>query len=206
MSWKADCDLVRHWLASTSCPMLAAKEDGSILFANEAFESLLGYTSPELIGGNLKWQDLTSDRGDERAEEELSNDLFEGKRDSYSMIKSLSQKQGIPVRVLSHVMRWPASGDFECYLISIIPLEADLDSIMDSVSDVRTQMYDLIRHITKPQPSVLDRALVWANENQMKASIIACVALGMLFGESFLVVLSRVLSVLHGNPEAPPAE
>lgn len=125
-SWVSkQTDAVAHWVTSTSCPMLVSTEDGGILWVNQAFEKLLGWSAVELVGFSgkpgKKWTDLTVETSDLEADQEMMFGVVTGERSEYYIRKQYRAKGGEAVHVMIHVLRWPRAGGVECFLVTVAP-------------------------------------------------------------------------------------
>jgi len=141
---------VKSWLINTNVPMLVSIPNGKILWCNPAFERYTGYTINELVedethlNRGISWIDLTDDRDDKEFDVQLSHELEMGDRTEYTYYKFYRTKAGPVKRSMIHVLRSPATGEFKCCFVSIIPLDVGYEFAMKEMQDIRTQQLRII--------------------------------------------------------------
>ena len=194
---------VRHWLHGSACPMIASKADGSIIWANEAVERLLGYSCAELVTSpgspGLSWQDLTVDLRDLSADNQMVQELVQGHRMDYSMQKSYRSKSGEPVPAMIHVLRWPINGTAECFLVTLMPLGSGLDFMLEEFGKLRVAISEMNRvPIKEPSPAytAFFRVGVWANQNKLAAAALLLWLSALLVGDRVLLIAERIKDIL----------
>lgn len=202
-------EALRRWLTSTHCPMLASLEDGTIVWANTAFEELLNYTVVELTGHGsihgVSWKDLTVNSDDLNADLALIESLKEGHRNEYRLQKSYRKKNGEPVPVLIQVLRWPPAGDVEVYLVTILPLNISTSYLL---SEFQSMNKLLVQVLQTNQCSFTDRFVKWAAKNKFAATVLILFVTTFLFGDRVMEIAGQIKSLLDGvriehRPPAP---
>ncbi|MCC9655303.1 PAS domain S-box protein [Rhodopirellula halodulae] len=194
MSWldKQTHGLAKEWIRNTAAAMLATKPDGEILWANNSFEKLLGYSSPELIG-KLSWKDLTEDEEVLKSDEQLVLETINGERTSYQLHKRYRTRGGPSLSVIIDVLRYPIQGDFECFLVTVFPVNRNADFTLGQMEEFRKLLLEILQH----QPSGLTFAKTWdwAKEHPIVASITGLLAAVFLFGERVLEIVAKVIEL-----------
>lgn len=195
-----ECAGLHYWLVETRVPMLAKKPDGSILWANPAFEQLLGYTVSELTDPNrVSWHRLTGDAADLAADLEMGADVVAGRRTDYQLAKTYITKTGSPVRVMVHVLRFPMSGPFDFYMVSVTPLDTVAAQVMLEVEALRTEFIKLAEHVAKPAaPTLSDKVFDWAKGHPMYAGIVSVFMAFILFGSRVSEIVREIKSIFFG--------
>lgn len=203
MTWldSKKVSMLHQWMEKTAVPMYAASVEGEILWCNSSFENLTGYTVYELTSGQRTWGELTSCPEDKEAEEDALTAVVLGTRDSYKMNKALRSKDGVEVSVIAHTMRYPNTGELECLLVSIIPLNAGSKYQVETMSDVHRL---LIEMASREREHAFDKFFSWVAANQWKAGIAGCVLLAYFLGEDFIYALKSVFEAFRGIPSQPP--
>ena len=189
----------RHWLKGSACPMLASKADGSILWANEAAERLLGYSLAELVttaeSPGLSWEDLTMDRADLRADQLMVKSLIHGDRHDYTLQKSYRSKRGDPLPSVIHVLRWPPLGDVDCFLVTLTPLRKASDAVLKELARMREAIAAMNASPVAARSEfwpMLAKAGVWANENKLAAAALVLWLSALIAGDRVIVVAERI--------------
>lgn len=166
--------------------MLATLPSGEILWCNEAFENLLGWTNVELVG-RLTWKDLTSDQ------EELSYDLalvqetVDGTRTDYQLQKEYRTKNGSPKRVVIDVLRYPTSGEFDCFLVAVCPVDHGVQFALNQLNEIRSLIIVLMD--SQPTGLTFDKAIAFSKEHPVLASILGIIFSTLLFGERVVEIV-----------------
>jgi PAS domain S-box-containing protein len=187
-------DSIKHWLTESACPMMASGEDGTILWANQAAEVLLGYSSAELVttpgSPGLSWQDLTIDQRDLVADKEMIEALINEERADYTLQKSYLSKAGQAVPSMIHVLRWPPRGPVDCLLVTLLPLGQDSKELVSELTEMRRTIAEMIGKLptTSQLPQVINALAKWANENRAAAA-------GLLLWVSTMIAGDRVVEV-----------
>lgn len=166
--------------------MVGAMPDGEFLWCNEAFEDLLGWSSVELIG-RMSWKDITASSEDLTYDEELVAEAVAGDRIDYQLQKQYRTKSGTSKSVVIDVLRYPQSGEFECFLVAMCPLDHGVQFALVQLTDIRKLIVAMIEH--QPNGITLDKAVAFAKEHPVVASIIGTVLSVLLFGERVLEIM-----------------
>ena len=177
---------LQYWLTNTSVPMLAAMPDGEILWLNEAFEQLLGFSSVELIGRKT-WKQLTAKEDELAYDIELVDEAVSGKRTDYQLQKQYKTKNGGTRSVVIDVVRYPQSGEFECFLVAACPLDHGVQFALVQLNEIRKLIMALIEH--QPSGMTIDKAVAFAKDHPVVASVVVTFLSVMLFGERVLEIL-----------------
>jgi len=144
----------RYWIRSTMSPMLATLQDGRILWANSSFQRLVEYTAVELTDGErpVYWTDLTVDRGDLAHDLQMAEGLVRGDQTEYQLTKEYKTKSGEIVPVVIHVVRFPSSGDFQCFLVTCYPLRHGEQAALFELQEFRAtveRMSEQTQHVAE---------------------------------------------------------
>lgn len=130
--WRRACEVIHH-------PLACVSQNNGFVWANMAFERLVGYSLAELK--ELTWMDIT-------IQEHVGGDLasvqavVRGDSDMYCMTKTYKHKSGHDVPVEVTVWRFPPSvGDFACFVVEAMPESATIKQL----SDVHDRLRDDIR-------------------------------------------------------------
>lgn len=166
--------------------MLATMPNGDILWANAAFENLLGYTSVELVGKKT-WVELTKSGEDLLYDQQNVSELLSGNRTSYQLQKHYITKGGTFLPVVIDVLRYPVAGEFECFLVAVVPVDRGLELALSQVVEIRS----LLVEMTEKAPSGLtvDKAISFAKEHPVAATVIGTLFGVLLFGERVIEIL-----------------
>jgi PAS domain S-box-containing protein len=187
MPWidKQTNSLIKHWLRSTSAPMLASTESGEILWCNTALEKLLGYTEPELTRAvdPVTWTDITGSRSDLSVDQALVSEVIIGTRQSYQLQKQYRHKSGQLVDVIIHVMRWPAIDEMECFLVTVYPVGIAAEQMVQQLISLETTLGEIVKLISQPQASDFDRMTNWIEKHPHVSKGIALFLAFLLFGD-----------------------
>lgn len=178
--------------------MLASLPTGEILWVNEAFEELVGYSSIELQ--HIKWIDLTDDKKELAADLALVDETLKGSRTRYMLRKEYRTKDGPPVKCIIDVIRYPVSNEFECFLVFVMPITHGYQFAVDKLSEIHEIIVELIKAQRQPAEikigfSDISKA---AKEHPVLASIILTLLGVLLFGERVLEVL-RMFNVFNST-------
>lgn len=199
MAWIDDCssEELRFWLQRTACPMLASGVDGSIYWCNPAFEHLVDYSLNELTRKerSITWHDLTVSRDDLDADISLAKDTAAGIRSEYQLTKQYRRKNGTPIDVMIHVMRFPLAGEMKTLLVSVYPLEHGTQFALMELQHVRQELLRITTMLSNPKPGEMARFLAWAESNPKKAGILVLFIMGLLLGDRVLVVADRIAAI-----------
>ena len=188
-------DELKHWLKRTAVPMLASMPSGEVLWCNEAFESLTGYTSSEIVG-KLTWMDLSEAGDDLKADVSMAAEVFSGDREDYMIQKSYKQKNNVPRRCVIHVLRNPYHGDFECYFVSIIPLDHGYEFAVKELEQIRGTILQVMAEL-RARDSYVKKYFDWLKSSPIQAGIATVVVFVFLFGDRALEIIQKV-SVMFG--------
>lgn len=192
MSWltKQEDGLLRTWIVRTKTPMLVTMPDGSILWCNESFESLLGYSSFELVG-KRSWHDLTDDKSDLAAHIALAGDAVAGKRRDFQMHKPYRTKDGPKIRVVIDVVRYPQAGDFECFLVSAVPTDRGVHFALGQLTEIHTLMIEIIGR-EKENKDRIDAFFAWVSSKPMVGYPIILFFAILLFGSRVAELIKEI--------------
>lgn len=180
-------------MALSSCPMFVVGGNKEILWVNQSFELVLGYTAEELL--NLHIEALTHDAEEWDMDTKMMATLVKGYRLEYHVRKQLRKKSGEPVTALIHVLRWPPYGDVECFLITAIPVSHAADFVVGEVTSLRVMLAEFIHNKTS---STSDKLLNWAKDHPIWASIMAFVLGYLLLGDRIVEVAEHAKRIFYG--------
>lgn len=153
--------------------------DGTFLWANKAFESLLQYSLPELTRKDgVKWVDLTTNHKDLETDQELIKELLEESRDQYHLQKAYRKKTGDVVDVIIQVIRYPSKGTVECFLVTIMPVEKANEYMASRIRIIEKLLSDFIKDRKSPSEKLIE----WAQANKIPATILGLFISFLLFG------------------------
>lgn len=140
MRWladNADRTLLEGWLSSTDALMLASLADGTVLWANEAFQDFIGYSAYELYGrdnpNRVKWTDFSVPDASLEADVAMANASSLGDIERYDVIKYYRPRSKAPVLCKLCVQRWPRQGELEAFLVTVLPLENGAHAAMQEM-------------------------------------------------------------------------
>lgn len=164
--------------------MLATLLDGSVLWANPAFEELTQYTISEFTRGQrpITWPDITVDHGDLESDLAMAHAVVAGDRQEYQLTKQYRRKDGTPVNVIIHVLRFPLHGDFQCFLVSVYPIDHGAQFAIKELTEMRAEMMTIMERMERTD-SDFARILKWADEHPRKAALIAAFLAWVTFGK-----------------------
>ncbi len=199
---------LKQWIVGTKIPMLASMPDGSILWCNVAFEEFLEYSIVELVGDNGKtWSDLTSSSEDAAADLILVAQLEAAARREYTFQKSYRTKAGVDRKCIIHVMRYPESGEFNCCLVSVIPLDVSGDMLLQEMQELRAHqvghselLSKILEVMTNKPPSYLERYLEFSKENPIQSAVVTLFLLSLVLGNYVLHIASAIRETFWGSP------
>jgi PAS domain S-box-containing protein len=206
-------EALRRWIRDTSVPVLASLPAGEILWVNQAFEKLLGYTLPEL--NNLSWKDITANGNDIKTDVELARQTVDGEREEYQFQKEYIHKDRSLKTVRIHVLRHPEAGEFQNFLVTVIPLDGYDQANMDRMIEMERQLSALVESDTRNvkvmsaiaeainreswMQQKFDQVIEWSSENPVKALAVALVLGFMFFGETFKDAAMFARQIVIGN-------
>lgn len=184
--------ILKYWIEHTSAPKLVSMSDGRIIWINDAFVELLGWSRPELCG-KMTWMDITADENELNADMEMVQEVIDGVRTRYQLQKLYKTKNGPPKRVLIDVLRYPQSGDLEVCLVTAMPIEANLEYIIGQITTIQ-------QILNKPKENKLKdhiNNIFGIIENNPKATAIIMLIIAVVFfGDQVLEVVRAVGSIL----------
>lgn len=191
---KQQIDPLRHWIENSKCPMLASMPSGEIVYANRAFADYVGYSQVELVGdGGKSWKELTVDSLDIAADEKNVAEVLRGATSDFTMIKSYRHKVGTPKRSHMHVIRWPPAGEFEVFLVTVIPLDGSWEYALSEIESVKSLIISYISDAS--QHTSWSMFWRWARHNP-------AVAYPLIGGLSSLIVGDRVIELIAAIRQA----
>lgn len=197
-------EMLREWLRGTSAPMLVTvlEGDGRILWCNQSFEQLLQYTSVEYYRDHnpITWKQLTIDRGDLEADTMMAQEVIDGTRLEYQLAKQYKRKDGTPCNVQIHVMRYPLQGGFECFLVTVYPLDQGSGFALLELQQIRGDLIALMERMPKPgedTPTQSDRLFNWINDNPKRGTIAVVFVAFLLFGDRVLEVVAAIMAIFQ---------
>lgn len=193
-------DSVRYWLAESRCPMIVSDSAGAFLWVNKAAENLFGYTTAEFVGidgkPGLSWYTLTVRPQDLEADKAMVQELESGGREEYTLEKSYRAKDDSSVPTRIHVLRWPPVGECTCFLVTILPLNAQNELLKDEVIAMRHTLTQYIADQSRPRESRTWLALValakWGDKNRTAAAFVLLFLAALIFGDRALDVWDRI--------------
>lgn len=129
---------------------MAVLEDGRILWANEAFCRFIRYTPVELCGNDthpgLRWGDVLAKDGDADADVAQAAACMSGEAPEYRMRRRYVPKLDAPVLCELHVKRFPSVGEFQCFLVTVLPVRSGEELVyhaaMLKVDELKMQVAD----------------------------------------------------------------
>ncbi len=190
-------EALRRWVDSTASPMLATTADGSVLWCNGAFESFIGYTIPEFIREKnpITWHDLTVDRGDLAADLQLAQSVQEGHRVEYMLTKQYRAKDGEAKDVIIHVLRNPLAGDFECFFVTVHPLDAGnrfaYGEILNGIGSLKSIL-------TEEKAGEVTKFLDWSERHPKRAACLVLIVGAILLGDRFVETIKDIKQIVTG--------
>lgn len=145
--------IIVDWLRRVNTPLVVSLPDGQILWANPAFEELLGYTCYELCSASkpVTWKSLTVDKADLEIDEMLVDDTVKGLRQGYYIQKRFAHKSGTSVSVVIEVLRYPSAGDFEVFLVACAPMNHGADAMLAQLQTVRELLVPIAEACSRSQ-------------------------------------------------------
>lgn len=202
MSWlvSKDCEMLRAWVRKNRVSMLAAGQDGRIYWANEAFETLLGYSEYELTqgrnGAGIKWTDISVNDSSLLADQKMVDELVAGRRDDFSVRKQYLPKNDKPIWVEIHVMRWPTGGEVDCFLVTVQHLkdgsQAAAEIAMKAFDDLTLELQSLKSIVVQSLAKLTDAEIMAGaiartiNRYPRASGIVCTVILVMLLGSQLV--------------------
>ena len=178
-------EMMKFWLRATSLPMLATMPDGEILWCNESFEQLVGYSSTEICG-NITWIDLTVQSIDAEHDQNMAMEVQSGMRHEYLFRKAYRHKGGEIVPVEIHVMRWPLQGDFQWFLVSVLPIEGQR-AALKQMEIIQSQMVQLME-----KPTSWEQLARAVQKYPKIAFFIGSVLATLLFGSRVIEIVQEL--------------
>jgi PAS domain S-box-containing protein len=196
-------EALRHWLRSTSIPMLATSPDGNIFWANAAFENLTGYTAAEFHDGSrpVKWTHLTVDHEDLQHDLDMAEAVVRGSRTEYQLVKQYRTKSGDNVSVNIHVLRYPLAGDFTCFLVSVYSLAQGSQTLMKELQELHSTLLSLIEQ----QAAMLkgigseDTFWQWCRNNPKLSAPLGVFLAFLICGDRVVEILQLIRDVFKGG-------
>lgn len=189
----------KKWLRETKCPMMASKADGSILWCNDACEELLGYPSVQLQ--SISWKEITVDAKDLKTDQELVQQLINGERSGYVIQKRYRHRDGSPINVKIHVMKWPEGEMTDFFLVTVFPL----DSLDYVIAEEISQLHKLLIQINEKRTgmaSVIDIfefcGKIYTN-NPIVCTVVAVFVLALLIGDSVFDKVQRIKEIFFSG-------
>lgn len=161
-------ETLETWLRETSIPMLATMPNGDILWANQAYEDLVGFTLVELQQIEEGWKWLTVDDADTENDTQMAGAVVHGERTQYHFRKQYRHKSGEFKSVEIHVLRYPLAGEFQFFLVSVIALDHGFSKVieeMDTMKEIilrlaqRPDAYDKVKELVMAYPKITMIAL-----------------------------------------------
>lgn len=196
-------DELREWLNQSVTPLQIGMPDGKILWANPAYEKLVGYTLPELVNPvRVLWSDLIDDPADRQVAIDLAKEVQGGQRTSYELQVRYRAKTGSPTLVVKQVLRYPQSGEFKYLLVCCTRLDAANEQFIAQVNGVRKDLAAILTKLAQPQDSYLMRYFAWAEKNPIYAAMITLFVAAFLFGDRVIEVFTQVREAV-GYPQVP---
>ncbi|TWU67296.1 hypothetical protein V7x_28700 [Crateriforma conspicua] len=196
MTWLDDqpAESLRHLLRNTNVPFLSTLLDGTILWANPAFESLLGYTLAELTDPMIgNWRRLTYDPVDTAHDAAMAAEVVAGVRKAYVYVKPYRHKQGHPVPSMIHVLRVPHAGEFLYFHVSVTPLQSSGAHAAVSLQEIDDKLTEVLARIPRLQ---LQPLIAWANQYPIRAGVIVFCILAWVLGDEFVTIARTAREIL----------
>jgi len=141
--WQATCEVVRH-------PIACVNANNYFVWANGAFERLVGYSQAEL--SEKTWMDIT-------ATEDLGADLknvravISGDDMQYTMLKNYVHKRGHKVKICLAVWRHPSDyREFVCFIVEAMPepvTASDIRSVENSLTAILKAVEQRVSRLEK---------------------------------------------------------
>lgn len=178
--------VLEEWLRHTKAPMLATLPSGEILWVNAAFEDLLNWTSVELVG-KMTWKELTDNKEELKADIELAAECIAGTRHNYQLQKPYRTKNGPQKRVVIDVVRYPQTGEFEFFLVTVFPVDRGVEFAMAQLAEIRTMLVQLIGQ--QPSGLTFGKVTEFSKDRPLIAAAIATLLGVLLFGERVFEIL-----------------
>lgn len=216
MTWHRDipCEVLRHWIHTSSAPMLISKYSGKILCCNPATERLLGYTSEEFAADRAGWDSLTNS-ADLEIDKVLAKQVALGERDQYNMLKTYKTKSGANVEVdicvgLSPetppvLVDSPEALETVDFLVTAIPVGQHQASFVRELAQVRLDLAE-IRTSLMNRPSlfgvweeikvVVVYLMEWAKQNKIASAAIMLTLGALLLGSEFQETVEWAFSLM----------
>lgn len=177
--------------------MVVSHMDGRFLWVNHAAEDLLGFSPFEFIGlhgkPGLRWTDLTVKATDLEADQAMVQELEKGSRVEYTLEKSYLAKDGTPIPTKIHVLRWPPDGDCDCFLVTILPLDAQNEMLREEILQMR---HALAEFMTEQRTSKVWGVVVslakWADSNRLFAVGVVLFFMAFFAGDRVLDIADRM--------------
>lgn len=186
--------VLSYWINNSQCPFLVSGANGEIYYCNQSFEELLGYTLIELT--DLGWEKITST--DLTLDQKLVGEIAHGDRVEYTLRKQYLSKNGTPIPVIIHVMRYPRDGEIEFYLVSVIPIERGYEYAIQEIQEMQNTILALTEAICN-KPGDFDRLWNWCKENKIVAAVIGAILGTLIIGERFLSIIKSSIELFIGS-------
>lgn len=190
-------EAAQTWIRYTSNPLLVSAADGGILWANEAFENLLGYTSAELKG--MSWKKITVDSEELESDESMMHEVLRGDRRDYTLVKSYRHRKRHPVECIIHVLRYPLVGpEVSFFLVSVHPVDQHRDCIRQTET-LRMMMSEVIALLNNRKTAGAALA-EWSRANPRLTILMGAVLCVLLFGSRVIEIARDLVGIISPKP------
>lgn len=209
-------DALKRWIRDTKVPVLASQPNGTINWCNAAFENLLGYPLPELAG--MSWTDITVSGSDVKTDIQLAKETERGDREEYQFQKEYLRKDKSTVSVRIHVLRYPEQGEFESFLVTVIPLDGYDKIQLEMLMTMERQLCALVETASSSSRAIeafakrkdsMQVVYEWGMTHPYKATAIVLVIASLLLGDRFKDAALFARDLIAGRSEVAqeaPAE
>lgn len=209
MSWlyQAPTQIKDAWLQSTSAMLLASLPDGTILWTNEAFQKFIGYTAYELE--HMTWFELSVPDSNLEADKVAADQLMLGYIPHYEVKKYYIPKNEAPRWVRLFVQRYPSTGEFECCLVTVFPIEEKLSQFyaemlerLDRSMEPVQELVDIIKrdHQVTESERLAGSMARLINTSPAHAKFWFFVIVAIIIGPNFFSTIKAVIELLAGVP------
>lgn len=208
--WRATCEVVRH-------PIACVNSSNYFVWANAAFERLVGYSQAEL--SELTWMDIT-------ATEDLGADLknvravIAGEDMQYTMLKNFIHKRGHKVKICLSVWRHPSDyREFVCFIVEAMPepvTASDIRSVESSLTAILKAVEQRVSRLEKDEVMDHQRSETNVNVGNSTNSVevlrwIVVAVIAVVGAVSYLIYIAgwpyhdgRAQPPTHVQPESSP--
>lgn len=192
---------LKSWLRNMKVPAFAADVDGCLLWCNPEFEELIGYTINELV--TMHWIDLAETKFEKDNTIAMNKETSDGRRPGYMARKDYRCKDGPPIKCIEDVLRSPIAGDFECFLVTIQPINNGFGFAVERLEEVHAKFdaFMLAFKQASETPAELKIGLSDVHNAAREHPIIATVCLllfgVLLFGERVIEIVQLVVGVFQ---------